>query len=89
MIGRPSHSVASQQNICRPFGMAINMLDAVKKLAPSLGRPVVNMWWTQRPKDKNPTAISDSTSPRYPNTGRRAKAAMIEETIPVAGRKMM
>ena len=47
-----------------PLGMAIIMLEAVKKLAPSLGRPVANMWWTQRPNDRKPTAISDSTSAR-------------------------
>jgi hypothetical protein len=40
------------------------MLDAVKKLAPSCGSPVVNMWCTQRPKERNPVAISASTSGR-------------------------
>ena len=64
IVGRPPQSVASQQKICTPFGMAIIMLDAVKKLAPSLGSPVANIWWTQRPKERKPTAISESTSPR-------------------------
>ena len=40
----PVASVAIQQKICRPVGSAIMMLAAVKKLMPSGGRPVVNMW---------------------------------------------
>ena len=40
--GRP-HKVAIQQKICTPEGMAITMLEAVKKLSPRRGRPVVNM----------------------------------------------
>ena len=62
--GRPSQSVAIQQKICTPFGIAISMLEAVKKLAPSCGRSVVNMWWTQSPNARKPTAISDSTRAR-------------------------
>ena len=38
------------------------MLAAVKKLAPSCGSPVTNMWWTQRPKERKPVAISESTT---------------------------
>ena len=41
--GRPVQMVASQQKICTPLGIAIIMLAAVKKLAPSCGRPVANM----------------------------------------------
>ncbi len=83
------HSVAIQQKICTPFGTAMSILEAVKKLAPSCGRPVVNMWCTQSPNDRKPTAMSESTSGRYPKTGRREKEAMIADTMPVAGRKMM
>ena len=41
--GRPAQSVAIQQKIWMPLGIAIRMLAAVKKLAPSCGSPVVNM----------------------------------------------
>jgi hypothetical protein len=43
-IGRPPQMVAIQQKICNPLGMAIAMDEAVKKLSPSCGRPVANMW---------------------------------------------
>ena len=39
----PPQSVAIQQKICTPLGIAIIMLAAVKKLLPSCGRPVANM----------------------------------------------
>ena len=42
-------------------GIAIIMLAAVKKLCPSSGRLVANMWCTHRPKPRKPVAISDST----------------------------
>ena len=44
--GVRDHIVAIQQKICMPVGIAIMMLAAVKKLSPSCGRPVANMWWT-------------------------------------------
>ena len=57
----PVHSVAIQQKICTADGIAIIMLAAVKKLLPSSGRLVANMWCTHRPKARNAVAISDST----------------------------
>ena len=54
---RPDHIVAIQQKNCVPVGMAIMMLAAVKKLSPSCGRPVANMWWTHRPNPMN--AVDD------------------------------
>src|SRR5256885_10486493 len=42
----PLHRVAIQQKICTPVGMTIIRLAAVKKLVPSCGMPVANMWWT-------------------------------------------
>ena len=61
---RPDHIVAIQQKICMPVGIAIMMLAAVKKLSPSCGRPVANMWWTHRPKPMNAVETSDSTTAR-------------------------
>lgn len=63
-IGRPPQIVAIQQKIWMPLGMAIIIEEAVKKLSPSCGRPVANIWCTHRPKERNPIAISDSTIPR-------------------------
>ena len=52
----PLSNVASQQKIWTPLGTAIAMLEAVKKLSASRGRPVANMWWTHRPKASTPVA---------------------------------
>jgi hypothetical protein len=86
---RPVHNVAIQQKICTAVGTTIMMLEAVKKLCPSCGSPVANMWWTHTPKPMKAVAMSDSTRARYPNTERREKVAMIAEIIPSAGMKMM
>jgi len=43
ITGVPVNSVTSQENICKPLGIAIVMLMMVKKLAPISGRPVANM----------------------------------------------
>ena len=86
---RPDHIVAIQQKICVPVGIAMMMLAAVKKLAPSWGRPVANMWWTQRPKPMNAVETSERRTARYPKRCRRENVAMMVETRPVAGMKMM
>ena len=65
------------------------MLAAVKKLSPSCGRPVANMWCTHRPKPMNAVETSDRTTARYPNMCRRENVVMIVETMPVPGMKMM
>src|SRR5438309_1243757 len=44
--GRPPQIVAIQQKTWMPEGIAIMMLAAVKKLDPSSGMPVANMWCT-------------------------------------------
>ena len=40
------------------------MLAAEKKASDRPGMPVVNMWWTQRPKEKKPVATSATTISR-------------------------
>ena len=42
-------------------GMAMSVLTAVKKLLPSSGRLVANMWWTHSPNARNAVAMSEST----------------------------
>ena len=81
--------VAIQQKICSAVGITIMMLAAVKKLCPSCGSPVANMWCTQTPKPMKPVAISDSTIAGVAEDGRRANVAMIADIMPSAGRKMM
>ena len=61
---------------------------AVKKLLPSSGTLVANMWCTHSPNDMKPVAISESTIASWPNIGRRANVGMIAEMKPSAGRKM-
>jgi hypothetical protein len=53
--------VAIQPKICSDVGTTIMMLAAVKKLWPSCGRPVANMWCTQTPNPMNAVAIIEST----------------------------
>ena len=65
------------------------MLAAVKNPWPSSGIPVANMWWTHRPNPMNPVDTSASTIARYPTMRRRENVAMIIDTMPVAGMKMM
>ena len=48
-----------QQKIWIPLGIAIIMLAALKKLRPSKGMGVANMWCTHKPKPMNAVAISD------------------------------
>ena len=48
----------------RTAGTAMMMLAAVKKLAPSCGRPVANMWWTHSPKPIKAVDTSDRTTAR-------------------------
>ena len=87
-MSRPVASVATQQKICTAVGIAIVKLMAVKKLLPSSGMLVANMWCTQSPKERNPVAMSDNTIASWPNIGRRAKVGMIAEMKPSAGMKM-
>ena len=86
----PVQIVAIQQKICAAVGTTIMMLDAVKKLCPSCGSPVANMWWTQTPKPMN--AGRDQAEHERPGSrtpAGRVNVARIADTIPSAGRKMM
>ena len=65
------------------------VLAAVKKLCPSCGSGVANMWCAHKPKPRNAVEIRESTIAGYPKIGRRVNASTIEEIIPSAGMKMM
>jgi hypothetical protein len=58
---RPAQMVAIQPKICTPLGRVMIALAAVKKVSPSCGRGVANMWWTHSPNDRKPVATIDST----------------------------
>ena len=49
--------VAIHENTWMPEGIDTAMLAAEKNARLSPGMPVVNMWWTHRPKLKKPVAI--------------------------------
>src|SRR6476659_9384902 len=85
----PFQSVAIQQNTWTPDGMAIMMLAAVKKLAPSSGIPVASIWCTHSPKPMNPVDTSDSTSAMYPKILRFENVEMMVATNAAPGMKMM
>ena len=81
--------MASHANTWMPAGIDTAMLAAWKNESDRRGMPVANMWWTQRPKASSPVATSDSTTARWPNTGRRENVSVSWLMNPVAGRKMM
>ena len=56
---RPDPAKMQQAGVTIP-----NMLDAVKKLSPSRGNPVTNMWCTHNPNARMAVAISAITSAR-------------------------
>ena len=44
-----------------PVGITTASDAAEKKASEIIGRPVVNMWCTHSPKDRNPVPTADST----------------------------
>jgi hypothetical protein len=57
----PRHSVAIHRNIWIAVGIVMSRLAAVKKLWPSCGSPVANMWWTHTPNPMNAVVTIEST----------------------------
>ena len=47
--------------ICTPVGIATASDAAEKKPSEIAGSPVVNMWWTHKPKLRNPVPTAAST----------------------------
>ena len=83
--------MAIQQKICSPVGMAIIMLAAVKKLIAELrqaGRE--HVVHPQAEAEERRSTTSDSTMRQVAERpAAAAKVAMIAETMPSAGTKMM
>ncbi len=60
-VTRPTSKVAMKQKNWMPVGMAIASEAALNSDKDNPGRPVVNMWWTHKPKLKKPVPIAAST----------------------------
>ena len=58
---RPVRQVARKTKIWTPVGIATASLAAEKKPSEIVGRPVVYMWWTHRPKEMKPVPTAAST----------------------------
>ena len=48
----PLNIVAIQLNTLTPVGIAINIVEYIKKSSPARGIPTVNIWCAQTTKDK-------------------------------------
>ena len=49
----PCHMVVVQLNTFTPVGMAISMVDSMKKSCAASGMPTVNMWCAQTMNERN------------------------------------
>src|SRR5438094_3962085 len=65
----PPHIVAIQLKILMPLGTAIARVMIMNGRRAEIDRHVVNMWWTQTPKEKNPIATVDSAIALWPKIG--------------------
>src|SRR2546422_3534308 len=85
----PPHIVAIQLKILMPLGTAIASVMTMNGRRAEIEMPVVNMWWTQTPKDRNPMATVDRAIALYPKIGLWLIRGVTSEMIPIAGRIMM
>src|SRR2546428_10908840 len=85
----PPHIVAIQLKILMPLGTAMASVMTMNGSLAEIEMPVVNMWWTQTPNDRNPIATVDSAIALYPKIGLWLIRGMTSEMIPIAGRIMM
>src|SRR5947208_15130936 len=65
----PPHMVAIQLKILIPLGTAIARVMIMNGRRAEIDRPVVNMWWTHKPKERKPEASVDWEIAVYPKTG--------------------
>src|SRR3989442_8449245 len=85
----PPHIVAIQLKILMPLGTAIASVITMNGRRAEIEMPVVNMWWTQTPKERNPIATVDKAMALYPKIGLWLLPRTTSEMIPIAGRLMM
>src|SRR5881397_3838672 len=79
----PPHIVAIQLKILMPLGTAIASVITMNGRRAEIEMPVVNMWWTQTPNERNPIATVDRAIGLWLIRG------ITSEMIPIAGRIMM
>ena len=48
----PLNIVATQLKTLTPVGMAISIVEYIKKSSPAKGIPTVNIWWAQTTKER-------------------------------------
>src|SRR5205823_8676215 len=85
----PPHIVAIQLKILMPLGTAIASVMTMNGRRAEIESPVVNMWWTQTPKERKPIATVERAIALYPKIGLWDIRGMTSEMIPIAGRIMM
>src|SRR5436309_15051939 len=85
----PPHIVAIQSKILMPLGPALARVMTMSGRRAESEMPVVNMWWTHPPKERNPIATVDSAIALYPKIGLWLIRGMTSEMMPIAGRIMM
>src|SRR2546426_4528914 len=81
----PPHMVAIQLKILIPLGTAIARVMIMNGRRAEIDRPVVNMWWTQTPKERKPMATVDRAIALYPKIGLCDIRGMTSQMIPIPG----
>src|SRR3989442_11345387 len=85
----PPHIVAIQLKILMPLGTAIASVMTMNGRRAEIEMPVVNMWCTQTPNERNPIATVERAIALYPKIGLWRIRGMTSELMPIAGRIMM
>src|SRR5207245_11132758 len=82
----PPHIVAIQLKILMPLGTAIASVITMNGRRAEIEMPVVNMWWTHTPKERNPIATVDRAIALSPKIGLWHISGMNSEMIAIARR---
>src|SRR2546428_3198270 len=85
----PPHIVAIQLKILMPLGTAIARVMTMNGRRAEIEMPVVNMWWTQTPNERNPIATVDRAIALYPKIGLWLIRGITSEMIAIPRRVLM
>src|SRR2546427_12528855 len=85
----PPHMVAIQLKILIPLGTAMARVMIMNGRRAEIDSPVVNMWWTQTPKERKPIATVDRAIALYPKIGLCAIRGVTAGMGPLAGRRRL
>src|SRR5438309_11426248 len=78
----PPHIVAIQLKILMPLGTAIARVMTMNGSLAEIEMPVVNMWWTHTPNDRNPIATVEGGIALQPKIGLCLIGGMTSEMMP-------